>query len=493
MTSIRPQPIGPDAAGVGPFIDGRFLPAEGATILDSLDKASGEVLGRVAVSTPDDVTRAIAAARAAQPGWASLPPVRRGEFILLMRDALQERAEEFIAMLQRETGSIRGKAAFEVNLALGQLEYAAGLATRSITEQPASISPRRTNMVERVPLGVVALITPWNLPLSLAISPLAPALALGNTVVMKPASHTPLIGGLMIAELAIAAGLPAGVLNVVVGDGDVGKLLAGHSDIDLVRFTGSTAVGRTIAQAAGASLTRVSLELGGNAALVILEDADLDQASMIGAHSSFHFQGQSCIAAGRHIVVGAVADDYVTRLATRAAGLEAGDPFLNDVDLGPMIDEIQVRRAHQLLDDSVAMGAKIVVGGKSNGKYFEPTVVTGVTPEMPLFFEEVFAPIAPVTVAADEDEALELANHTIYGLSNAVVSADTWRGLSFARRMESGMVHVNDTTALNEPSVPFGGWGASSLGVPTGGEASIEQFTKRRWISVQDGPVAYRY
>jgi benzaldehyde dehydrogenase (NAD) len=475
------------------FVGGSFQPPAAAGTQLSYEKATGEPLGSVGVGDADDVAAAAEAARVAQVSWAALPPVARAAALRRVHARLLARSDEVAEAIQRETGGIRFKADLEIRLALAHLEQAAALATRPLGHEATSILPGRKNFVNHVPLGVVGIITPWNLPLSLAFSPTAPALALGNTVVLKPAPHTPISGGLLIADLFREADVPPGVFNVVPGGDVVGAALVEHPDVDMIRFTGSTEVGRHIARSAGGRLQRVSLELGGNAALVVLDDADPEVASMVGAWSSFHFQGQTCITAGRHIVLRAVADAYIEMLTRRAKRLVVGDPMRGDVDMGPMIDARQLERAHGLLRASVDMGATVVEGGTYDGLFYRPTVVTGVTPDMPVFREEVFGPIAPIVVVDTEEEALALTNATAYGLSNAVMTSNPWRGLRFAEQVHSGMVHVNDTTCLSEATIPFGGWGDSSLGVPTGGDANIEQYTERRWISVQEQPPQYRY
>jgi benzaldehyde dehydrogenase (NAD) len=321
----------------------------------------------------------------------------------------------------------------------------------------------------------------------------APALALGNTVVLKPSPETPITGGLIIAELLAEAGLPAGAFNVVTGDQEIGEGLVAHPDTAMIHFTGSSAVGSRIAEVAGKQLKRVSLELGGNNALVVLEDADLDQAAMIGAWSAWHYQGQTCITAGRHLVARELYEQYVQALAAKAEAIAVGDPTEDGIGLGPMINERQRDRAHRFLTDSVAQGATVVAGGTYDGLFYRPTVVTGVTPDMPLWQEEIFAPVAPVMAVDSAEEAIALVNDTPYGLVNAVLTGDPDRGLRVAGKLRSGMVHVNDSTCLDEAHVPFGGLGASGLGGRAGGESNLEEFTERRWVTLQRAKSEYPY
>ena len=475
------------------FLDGVFrhgLSGETSTVLE---KATGERIAQVALANEFDVDAAVRSAETAQAAWALTSGAERSRILRSAGRALEERANEFADCLVRETGGIRAKGLYEIRTAIAYLHEAASLATRAVGEILATADPERFNTVTRKPMGVVAVITPWNLPLLLALKSISPAIALGNSVVLKPAPSTPVVGGLLIAELFAAAGLPPGVLNVVPGGDAAGVALVAHARVDMIHFTGSTQAGRRIAETAGGQLKRVALELGGNNALVVLDDADPGTASMVGAWSSFHYQGQTCISAGRHIVARALFDEYVQLLANRAHSITVGDPAREEVGLGPMISEQQRDRAHAMLRKSIDMGARVVEGGTYEGLFYRPTVVVDVTPEMPIYTEEIFAPIAPVVAADSDAHALELVNGTPYGLSSSVLSTDVWRARRFAARVKSGMVHVNETTCLAEANVPFVGTGISGLGPGVGGDASIEQFTERQWISVRQTPPQYMY
>jgi benzaldehyde dehydrogenase (NAD) len=473
------------------FVAGEFR-ATGATA-PVLEKATGEPLARAGVASIEDLDAAVAAAVEAQPAWAATTYDERAAVLRRAAGALEARADEIADLIVRETGSIAGKAQYEVGGAANELYEAAGLTSRAIAEILPSHSPTRVSIAERVPVGVVGAITPWNFPLILGMRVVAPALALGNAVVLKPSPETPLTGGLVIAELLAEAGLPAGALSVLTGGQDVGERLVAHPGTAMIHFTGSSAVGSRIAETAGRMLKRVSLELGGNNALVVLEDADLDEAAMIGAWSAWHYQGQTCITAGRHIVARELYEPYVERLAAKAAAIEVGDPASGNVGLGPMVNARQRDRAHRFLTESVEQGATVVEGGRYDGLFYRPTVVTNVTTDMPLWTEEIFAPIAPVLATDSEEDAIRLVNDTPYGLVNAVLTGDPDRGLRVAGRLRSGMVHVNDSTCLDEAHVPFGGLGASGLGGRAGGESNLEEFTERRWVSLQRAKPAYPY
>ena len=475
------------------FVDGEFRQPQGGGTLGVRDKASGEIFAVAGLAGQADVDAAAASARAAQPGWAERPFADRAAVLRAAAAALSGRAAELRELIMRETGCIGGKADYEIAAATSELIEAAALASRSPGELVPATHPGRLSLSERVPLGLVSVLTPWNFPLVLGMRVIAPALALGNAVLLKPSPETPLSGGLAIAGLFADAGLPAGLFQVLPGDVAVGHRLVTHPDIAMIHFTGSTAVGRQIAQTAGGLLKKVSLELGGNNALIVLDDADLDQATMIGAWSSFHYQGQTCISAGRHIVTEAIAQAYTEGLAKRANAITTGNTVTEDVGLGPMINQRQLDRASQLLADAVTQGATIVAGGSTDGPFFRPTVVTDVSTSSALWTEEIFAPIAPIAVVKDADEAVALANDTGYGLVDSVLTADLFRGGQIARRLRAGMVHVNDATPQDEALAPFGGIGQSGLGGRSGGDANLEEFTERRWLTVNPGLVHYPY
>jgi benzaldehyde dehydrogenase (NAD) len=475
------------------FVDGAFGPPADGGAIDVRDKASGEIFATAGLAAEADVDRAVAAAKRAQPDWAERTYAERAGLLRAVADALTDRAKPIRELIMRETGCISGKADYEIGAAVSELTEAAALASRATGEVLPTGHAGRFSLSERLPVGLVGVITPWNFPLILGMRVIAPAIALGNAVLLKPSPETPVSGGLAIAELVAAAGAPAGLFQVLPGDVAVGQRLVSHPDVAMIHFTGSTAVGREIAATAGGLLKKVSLELGGNNALLVLDDADVEQATIIGAWSAFHYQGQTCITAGRHIVQCGVADGYVAGLAARANAITLGNTVTEEVGLGPMINSRQLDRAKAMLDEAVAEGAEVVAGGTVDGPYFRPTVVTGVSRESRLWNEEIFAPIAPVLVVDGDDEAVAVANDTAYGLVDSVLSADVARGLAVARRLRAGMVHVNDATPQDEALAPFGGVGQSGLGGRSGGDANIEEFTERRWLTVTPGPAHYPY
>jgi benzaldehyde dehydrogenase (NAD) len=475
------------------FLDGTFRrPAQGGT-LPVRDKASGEIFGLAGLAGADDADAAVAAALPAQRAWSERTYAERAGLLRAAAAVLADRAKEWRELIMRETGCIAGKADYEISAAASELTEAAALASRATGEVLPSGHAGRFSLSERIPLGLVGVITPWNFPLVLGMRVIAPALALGNAVLVKPSPETPYSGGLAIAEVFAAAGAPPGIFQVLPGDVEAGERLVSHPDVAMIHFTGSTAVGRLIAQAAAGQLKKVSLELGGNNALLVLEDADIDQATMIGAWSAFHYQGQTCITAGRHIVHHAVAGAYLSGLAARAEAITVGNTVTEEVGLGPMINTRQLERARQILSEAIEDGARVVAGGTTDGPYFRPTVVADVSRSSRLWTEEIFAPIAPVLVVDDDDTAVQIANDTPYGLVDSVLTADLARGMRVARRLRAGMVHVNDATPQDEALAPFGGMGASGLGGRSGGDANLEEFTQRRWLTVAPGPVHYPY
>lgn len=473
------------------IFDGTWREASGGP-LDVLEPATGKRLASVGAATPDDVRAAVAAASAAQAGWAERPAVERAAVLRRAALALQEHSDEVAEWLVREGGATRGKVAFEIRSVLDELWVAAALPTAPhgvlLPSDDGSHSSAR-----RVPIGVVGVISPWNFPLVLSMRAVAPALALGNAVVLKPDERTAVSGGVVVARIFQEAGLPPGLLHVLPGGADTGAALTTDPGTGMIAFTGSTAVGREVGAAAGRALKRVSLELGGNNALVVLDDADLDAAASAGAWGSFLHQGQVCMTTGRHVVVASVAEEYVERLVRRARALRVGDPATEDVELGPVIDAAQVDRVDRIVRDSVAAGAELRCGGEHEDLFYRPTVLTGVTRDMPAFREEIFGPVAPVVVVADEDEALAVAQDSEHGLVAAIQTGSVRRGLALAKRLRTGIVHVNGQTVDDNAFVPFGGRGASGNGTRFGAAHSWDEFTQWQWLTTRDRAPLYPF
>jgi benzaldehyde dehydrogenase (NAD) len=487
MTQARNQEQWESKIFLGAWVDGK-----GGTA-PVIEPATGNTLGEIGVAAREDVDSAVSLAVAAQREWAETSFDKRAAVLLEAARLLKERAESFNYWNIRECGSIAGKAQWELNASCEQLLAAATLPSQpNGLLFPSSISGR-INTWRRVPLGVVGIIAPWNFPLVLAIRSVAPALALGNAVILKPDQQSAVTGGTLIAQLFADAGLPAGLLHVLPGGVDPGDALVRHPSVDMISFTGSTPVGRHIGETCGRMLKKTSLELGGNNPFIVLADADLDKAASCGAWAAFLHQGQICMQAGRHLVHRSVADAYTEKLAERAKRLVIGNPATEQVHLGPLINARQAERVQRIVDATVEAGAKLVTGGKRNGCFFEPTVLANVTRQMPAFSDELFGPVAPITVFDSIDEAIELVHASEFGLAAAIHSRSVSTATALASRLRSGMVHVNDQPVNTEAHVPFGGMGASGNSSRFGGPASIEEFTKSQWISAVETPAEYPF
>ncbi|MFF9814941.1 benzaldehyde dehydrogenase [Streptomyces sp. NPDC014006] len=457
-----------------------------------LEPATGDRLGTIGVVAPDDVRRAAARAAEAQREWARTSPQQRAAVLRRAGELFTRHAAEIEDWLVREAGSVRAKAGFEVALAIGECFECAGLPTHPQGEVLAS-QEARWSLARRRPAGVVSVITPFNFPLVLGLRSVAPALALGNAVLLKPDPRTAVGGGVVIARVFEEAGLPDGLLHLLPGDGSVGQAVVEAPEVRVVSFTGSTAVGRAIGEQAGRLLKRAHLELGGNNALVVLPGADVAKAASAGAFGSYLHQGQICMTTGRHIVHAALLDDYVAALAAKAEALPVGDPAREEVALGPIIDRRQLERIHRIVSDSVAAGAKVAAGGAIAGAGYRATVLTGLTTDMPAWQEEIFGPVAPVVGFSTVEEAARIVDDCPYGLSVGILG-DVGTAMRLADRIESGKVHINEQTVDDEPNAPIGGVKASGTGSRFGGAAAnIEAFTETQWLTVRPDIADYPY
>jgi benzaldehyde dehydrogenase (NAD) len=341
-------------------------------------------------------------------------------------------------------------------------------------------------MARRLPVGVVGVIAPFNVPTILSIRAVAPALALGNAVLLKPDPRTAVSGGALLAEIFAEAGLPDGLLHVLPGGADIGEALVVEPAVRVIAFTGSTKAGRAVGALAAQHLKRVHLELGGNSALLVLDDVDVEAASSVGAWGSFAHQGQVCMAASRHLVESSIADDYVSALAARADKLPVGDPVSGQVALGPIIDAGQRDKIHAMVTGSVAAGARLAAGGTYESLFYRPTVLADVPLDSAAYTEEIFGPVAPVVTFNSVDEAIRLATDSPYGLSVGILTRDVMRGLEIAEQIPSGLVHINDQTINDEATIPFGGVGDSGTGTRQGGpHANLEAFTDTQWLTIR--------
>ncbi|MGI5118378.1 aldehyde dehydrogenase family protein [Marinactinospora thermotolerans] len=447
--------------------------------------ATGAEIGRIGSADATDVAEAAAVAAKAQRAWATAPFAERAAVLRRAGALFEEYGDEVAGWLGREAGSAPGKAGFEAHLAVTEAYECAALASQPAGEVLRSAKPR-LSLARRVPVGVVGVIAPFNFPLILAMRSVAPALALGNAVVLKPDPRTAVSGGAVIAEVFRRAGLPEGVLHVLPGGAAAGVALVEAPEVRVISFTGSTAAGRKVGEAAGRHLKRAHLELGGNSPLIVLADADVQRAASVGAWGSFLHQGQICMTTGRHLVHESIADAYVEALAAKAEALRVGDPESGEVALGPIIDAGQRDKIHSLVTRSVEAGARLAAGGTYEGLFYRPTVLDGVTVDTPAFAEEVFGPVAPVIRFSTLEEAAEIASSSDYGLSLGILTANPMRGYELAERIPSGIVHINDQTVDDESVAPFGGVGDSGTGSRFGGTtANIEAFTETQWVTMQ--------
>jgi benzaldehyde dehydrogenase (NAD) len=462
-------------------------------VLTVTDKSTGERLGEMGRASAADVASAALIAHEAQRAWAALPGPHRGDIVRKASQLVVQHADEISAQIVRETGSIRPKGRAEAALTAREILEAASLASQPTGLITASEAPGRRSIARRIPVGVVGVITPWNSPFLLASRAVAPALACGNAVLLKPDPQSPVCGGAFFAELFEAAGLPPGLLHILPGGAEVGDALVKEKHVNMISFTGSTKVGRSIGATAGGLLKRVSLELGGNNALIVLEDADIEAAASAGAWGSFFHQGQICFTAGRHLVHEKIADDYIKALSRHSQALKVGNPSISEVHLGPLINERQAANVDRVIAETVAAGARLVAGGTRQGLFFTPTVLAGVAPGMAAFDEEIFGPVAPVTVFRDDAEAVSLANHTEYGLAASILSANLTRAQRIADQLRCGIIHINDQTILHEVYGPIGGHGVSGNGYSYSTLTNADQFTEWQWITSRETIAPYPF
>ncbi|WP_329560163.1 aldehyde dehydrogenase family protein [Streptomyces uncialis] len=470
------------------YIDGEWRTGSGSWDIIDFNPYNGEKLAALTVATRAEVDDAYRAAERAQKSWADVSPYeRRGvlERALSITEGLED---EIVEALIDELGGTRAKAVAEVHMAKEFLRESMHLALRPAGQILPAAERSRENRLYRVPVGVVAVISPFNFPFLITLKSVAPALALGNAVVIKPNQNTPVVGGGLIARIFEEAGLPAGLLNVLVTDiAEIGDALIEHPVPKVVSFAGSDRVGRHVAAVSAARLKRCVLELSGNSALVVLDDLDeagLDYAVGAAVYSRYVYQGQVCMAANRILVDRSLEREFTERFVARVRALRTGDPRDPETHIGPVINDFQAEALTNLVDQALTEGATALLHGRTIGNLVEPTVLTGLPDDSPLLRQEIFGPVALLLPFDGEDEAVRIANNTPYGLGGAVHTADTERGVSFARRVETGMFHVNDSTIHDDPMVAFGGEKQSGLG-RLNGEATVEAFTTWKWISVQ--------
>lgn len=450
-----------------------------------VEPATGDTLGVIGHAGLEDVSRAAESASEAQKDWARAPYEERAR--VLRRAALlwELHAAEVHQWLIREAGSIGPKAGFETTVAISECHEAAALASRPYGQLLRS-TDARMSMARRLPVGVVGVIAPFNVPLILSIRSVAPALALGNAVLLKPDPRTAVSGGVTLARIFEEAGLPAGLLHILPGAAEVGEAIITDPHVRVISFTGSTNAGRAVGELAARHLKRAHLELGGNSALIVLDDADLDRAVAAGAWGSFFHQGQICMTTGRHLVHESLVAKYVEQLAAIAKNLTVGNPATEQVALGPIIDKRQLDKIHGYVTASVDAGAHLAAGGHFDHLFYQATVLSDVTPEMSAFRNEIFGPVAPVVRFSALDEVIKMARDTEYGLSLGILTNNVMKGLELAEQIPTGLVHINDQTVNDEAVAPFGGVGASGTGARLGGpDWNMDAFTETQWVTMR--------
>lgn len=469
------------------FIGGEWESSNG-TFAD-YNPATGDVWANVPNGNRADAKRAIEVAAEAQVAWAALPHTERAKVMFRVADILERRKQDSIDAIVAETGGWVGKGMFETGY-VASIYRAAGVAAYQVKGEIHPSDHNKISMVTRQPLGVVSVIAPWNFPMILSSRGISVALAVGNAVVLKPSEETPYTGGLFLAEIFEEAGLPKGVLNVITCSrenvAEVGDEMISNPLVKAISFTGSTAVGRKIAAQAGGLLKRVCIEAGGKDALLVLDDADIGKAVDAATFGSFMHQGQICMSVERVVVDELVADEFIGRFVKNAQSLGVGDPTQMGNVIGPIINQNQLNKIHAQVTDAVNKGATLLTGGTYEGLFYQPTILSDVTPEMDIYNEETFGPVAIILKSNGTDDAVRIANDSQYGLSAGVMTRDEEKGLSVARRLETGMVHINDSSVNDEPHTPFGGVKGSGLGRHDG-QASIDTFTEMRWITLERG------
>ncbi|WP_284139134.1 MULTISPECIES: aldehyde dehydrogenase family protein [unclassified Virgibacillus] len=477
----------------GQYIAGEWRDGNSERAMENRNPYNGKLIATYKAATIQDLDAAYVSAQTVQKEWARVNPVNQREVFERAVAYIEEQHESIVDVIIEEIGGTRLKAEFEIGLVKNMLKEAATFPFRMEGKIMPSPIDHKENRVYRVPIGVVGVISPFNFPFFLSMKSVAPALAAGNGVVLKPHEHTAITGGTMIAKIFEAAGLPKGLLNVVTTEiAEIGDRFVEHPIPRAISFTGSTAIGKHIGALAGKHLKEVHLELGGNSALIVLDDADIDLAVSAAVFSRFTHQGQICMSANRLVVHEKIYDEFVEKYIAKVSTLTCGDPRDANTIIGPLINERQVNNTVAIVEKALSEGATPLLKGKVDGNTMEPVVFGNVTTEMTLAKEELFAPVISIMKASSDEEILRLVNDTPYGLSGAVHTKDVERGAELAKQMDTGMIHINDGTINDEPNVAFGGMKHSGVG-RLNGEWSLDAFTTFKWISVQHVKRQYPY
>lgn len=474
------------------YVGGNWTPTAGR--FDDYNPADGSIWAEVADADAATVANAIQVAHKAHSPWSALSYSERAHYMLKVADEFERRKADLVSALQGEGGGWFGKGMFEAGYIPNVFRAAASMNYQPIGEvMPSDYG--KLSMAIRRSMGVISVISPWNFPTLLTARGLAFPIAAGNCVVLKPSEETPYTGGLIFAEIFEAAGVPAGVLNVVTCSREnlpaVGDELIENKLVKGISFTGSTPVGRMIAAKSGAHLKKCCVELGGKDALIVCDDADMDRATSAANFGSFMHQGQICMSVEKILVHERIYNEFLAGFVARASKLKVGAPLAdNSHVIGPLINDKQAQKVKEQIEDAVAKGAKLECGGKVEGRFVQPTILTNVTPDMKVYSEETFGPVVPVIPFRSDEEAVALANDSEYGLSAGVITSDEERGLAIAQALDTGMCHINCSSVNDEPHVPFGGSKSSGVG-RHGGRWSNETFTETRWVTMDRGQRPY--
>lgn len=481
-----------DSVSTAPNIKGLYINGEWrqtAKHFDDLNPSDGSVWARIPDATAADTASAIQAAQRAFPEWSSLKFQERADYMSKVAAIIEKRAPDFVSAAQFEGGGWYGKGVYETKAMPEIFKAAAAVCYAPIGEVLPSLNGKVSQAV-RVPMGVVGVISPWNVPGILASRPFSFTMAMGNTIVLKPSEETPYMGGLFFAEVMEEAGVPPGVFNVVTCSrenvAEVGDELVDNPTVKGIAFTGSTAVGRRIAAKCGAHLKKCCIELGGKDSLLVLEDANMERATSAASFGAFMHQGQVCMSVEKVLVQEQIYESFLQQFVARASKLKTGNVADQSNVIGPLINDRQAAKVKHQLDDAIAKGAKIALGGGVNGRFIEPTIVTHVTQDMDIWRDETFGPVAVVVPFSTDEEAIAMNNDTEYGLSSGIITEDEHRAMDIARRLDTGMCHVNCATINDEAHAPFGGTKASGVG-RYGGRWSLEAFSETRWITLDRG------
>ncbi len=474
------------------YIGGEWVDSASGKTREVLYPYTLEALWEVPEGVEEDVDRAVGAALKAWESWATKRITERIDYLRAALKLLEGKREEMAEITVKEGGHTISVARWFFDSALTRFRAAIEAAPQFYGETIPS-STGRFSFTIKQPVGVVGAIVPWNVPLTMAIVKIAPALLMGNTLVLKPSAETP-ISALELAKIFEVVNLPEGVLNVVTGSGSVvGRRLVEHPEVSKISFTGGTATGRDIAERAGRTLKKLTLELGGSDPVIICEDADIDWATDAVVYGRFYHQGQICISSKRVILLEKIADEFKEKMLEKTKQLKIGDPMDPKTQIGPLINKEQLEKVDEQVRESIKMGANLLCGGKYEKLVYEPTILDSCTTEMPCCKEECFGPVAPLIVAPDLDAAIKVANETIYGLSAGVFTQDLSKAMTVITKIQSGSVHVNECSLHIDPLAPFGGVKASGIGKELGGHYAFEEYTTTKWATINTERASYPF